>query len=106
MILSAIAGSGRAARASASAALFAFVERVDAVAVESAMPPKGSTRLARALRADVATITRGQPMRWVMVHELGLRHPDAGEAAIEAAIALAIDKGWMIGEARRRIASA
>ena len=64
--------------------------------------PKGSTKLARILRDDVAAITGGRPMRWVMVHELGLRHADAGAAAVEAAIALAIDKGWMIGEARRR----
>lgn len=61
-------------------------------------PPKGATKLARILRNDVAAITRGRPMRWVMVHELGLRHADAGEATVEAAIALAIDKGWMIGE--------
>jgi len=60
--------------------------------------PKGSTKLARILREDVVAITRGRPMRWVMVHELGLRHADAGEAAVNAAIALAIDKGWMVGE--------
>jgi hypothetical protein len=61
-------------------------------------PPRGSTRLARILRDDVAAITRGRPMRWVMVHELGLRHADADEAAVDAAIALAIEKGWMVGE--------
>lgn len=82
--------------------MFAFVERVTAAAVESIMPPKestpkGSTRLARLLRDDVAAITRGVPLRWVMVHELGLRHADAGEAAVDAAIARAIDKGWMTG---------
>jgi hypothetical protein len=60
--------------------------------------PKGSTKLARLLRDDVRAITRGRPMRWVMLHELGLRHPDVGEASLDAAIALAIDKGWMVGE--------
>jgi len=62
------------------------------------MPPKGSTKLARTLRDDVRAITGGVPMRWLSLHELGLRHPEAKPEAIEAAVALAIDSGWMIGE--------
>ena len=62
------------------------------------MPLKGSSKLARALRADVDAITRREPMRWVMVRELSLRHPDASEATIEQALALAIDKGRLAGE--------
>lgn len=52
---------------------------------------------ARALRDDVRAITRGKPMRWLMVHELGLRHPDASAEAIDGAIALAIANGWIKG---------
>ncbi len=58
-------------------------------------PPLG---LARKLRDEVFAITGGVPMRWVSVHELGLRHPDLTESAIDQAIAVAIAKGWMLGE--------
>lgn len=58
-------------------------------------PPLG---LARSLRDDVYRLTDGRPMRWILVHELHLRHPDRTLATIDAAIALAIAKGWMIGE--------
>lgn len=61
-------------------------------------PPKGSTKLARALRDDVKAISGGRNMWWVAVHELSLRHPDASEAAIDAAIELAIAKGWLDGD--------
>lgn len=61
-------------------------------------PPKGSTKLARTLREDVKAISRGRPMWWVSVSELSLRHPDSSEAAIDAAIALAIAKGWLEGD--------
>lgn len=63
--------------------------------MSSRKPPLG---LARTLRADVYRITDGRPMRWVMVHELGLRHPDASPGILDAAVALAIAKGWMTGE--------
>ena len=56
--------------------------------------------LARKIREDVRSITRGQPMRWVSVHELTLRHALVREEAVEAAVALAINKGWMIGEGK------
>lgn len=64
------------------------------------MPLKESAKLARTLRDDVRAIasTHDSRVRWVMVHELGLRHPEAGEGAIEAAIELAIAKGWLKGE--------
>lgn len=63
-------------------------------------PPKGSTKLARTLRDDVRAIasTFNSSIRWVMVHELGLRHPDASAEAIDAAIALAIASGWLKGD--------
>lgn len=54
--------------------------------------------LARKLRDEVRAITRGVPMRWVSVHELGLRHPDLTEDAVDQAIDVAIAKGWMLGE--------
>lgn len=53
---------------------------------------------ARKLRDDVRAITRGIPMRWVSVHELGLRHPDLSEVAIGQAISIAISRRWMLGE--------
>lgn len=56
--------------------------------------------LARKLRDEVFAITRGAPMRWVSVHELGLRHPDLTEAVIDQAVAIAIAKGWMLGEGK------
>lgn len=40
------------------------------------MPHKPPLGLARTLRDDVFKVTGGQPMKWVMVGELGLRHPD------------------------------
>ncbi len=58
-------------------------------------PPLG---LARRLRDDLYALTDGRPMRWIMVGELGLRHPDTALAALDAALALAIEKGWMTGE--------
>lgn len=39
-------------------------------------------------------------MRWVSVHELGLRHPDLSEESLDHAVALAIAKEWMLGEGR------
>lgn len=39
-------------------------------------------------------------MKWVIVGELGLRHPDTAITAPDAALALAIDKGWMTGEGK------
>jgi hypothetical protein len=60
-----------------------------------AKPPLG---LARTLRDDVYKVTAGRPMRWVMVGELGLRHPDTAMATLDAALTLAIEKGWMTGE--------
>ncbi len=53
--------------------------------------------LARSLRDDVYRVTDGRPMRWVMVDELRLRHADRTLAKIDAAVALAIGKGWMEG---------
>lgn len=58
-------------------------------------PPLG---LARKLRDDLYRITSGRPLRWIMVGELGLRHPDTTMTTLEAALALAIEKGWMTGE--------
>lgn len=62
------------------------------------MPRKPPLGLARTLRDDVYKVTAGQPMRWVMVGELGLRHPDTAIATLDAALELAIGKGWMTGE--------
>jgi len=61
------------------------------------MPSKGE-KTARNLRNEVDAITRGVPMRWVSVHELGLRHSDLTDAALDQAISVAIAKGWMLGE--------
>ena len=58
-------------------------------------PPLG---LPRQIRDDVYIATGGQPMKLVMVGELGLRHRDTPIPTLEAALALAIDKGWMIGK--------
>lgn len=60
--------------------------------------PKQPIALARKLRDDVYAITRGVPMRWVSVRELGLRHPELTEEAVDQAVAVAIAKGWMLGE--------
>jgi len=62
------------------------------------MPRKPPLGLARTLRDDLYKITDGQPMRWIMVGELGLRHPDTAMPTLDAALALAIEKGWMTGE--------
>lgn len=62
------------------------------------MPSKPPLGLARKLRDDVFKVTAGRPMRWVMVGELGLRHPDTALPTLDAALALAIEKGWMTGE--------
>ncbi|MGQ3300955.1 hypothetical protein [Reyranella sp.] len=51
-------------------------------------PPLG---LARTLRDDAYKVTGGQPMKWIMVGELGLRHPDTAMPTLDAA--LAIEKG-------------
>lgn len=61
----------------------------------SRKPPLG---LARTLRDDVFNVTGGQPMKWVMVGELGLRHPETAITTLDAALTLAIGKGWMTGE--------
>ena len=60
--------------------------------------PKPPLGLARKLRDDVYRVTAGRPMHWLMVDELWLRHPNTSAATLEAAVALAIAKGWMIGE--------
>ncbi len=57
-------------------------------------------KIARELRDEIYVITRGVPMRWVSVHDLGLRHPDLSEDEIDEALAEAIAKGWMLGEGR------
>lgn len=62
------------------------------------MPKNPPLGLARKLRDDVYAVTSGQPQRWVMVGELGLRHPDTALPTLDAALTLAIKNGWMIGE--------
>ena len=62
------------------------------------MPRKPPLGHARKLRDDVYKVTGGQPMKWVMVGELGLSHPDTATTTLDAALALAIGKGWMTGE--------
>lgn len=57
-------------------------------------------KTARLLRDEVRAITRGVPMRWVSVQELGLQHPDLSEQALDQAVAVAIAKGWMLGEGK------
>lgn len=57
-------------------------------------PPLG---LARKLRDDVYAVTVGRPMKWITVGELCLRHPHKSLPALEAALALAIARGWMEG---------
>lgn len=69
------------------------------VGVKSAhADPQTTLGLARMLRDDVYRVTAGRPLRWTMVGELGLRHPDTAMATLDAALALAIEKGWMTGE--------
>tara|TARA_B100001105_G_scaffold83733_1_gene66424 strand:- start:47 stop:226 length:180 start_codon:yes stop_codon:yes gene_type:complete len=46
-------------------------------------PPLG---LARKLRGDLHKITSGLPVKWVMVGELGLRHPDTAIETLDAAL--------------------
>lgn len=60
------------------------------------MPHEPPVSLACTLRDDIFKVTGGQPMRWIMVGELGLRHPDATIPTLDAAVALAIEK-WMTG---------
>lgn len=60
--------------------------------------PKGLTKLARDLRDDVKAISAGRPMWWVSVHELALRHAGHRPDTVKAAVALAIDKGWLHGQ--------
>lgn len=60
--------------------------------------PRLPLGLARKLRAEAYRITDGALMRWVMVHELGLRHPNSSQATLDTAISVAIHKGWMTGE--------
>lgn len=62
------------------------------------MPRKPPLGLARKLRDDVFAVTGGRPMQWVMVGELGLRHPDTPIETLDVALTLAIAKGWMTGE--------
>lgn len=54
--------------------------------------------LARKLRDDVKAIARGRDGWWVQVYELKLRHADEPPERIAAAIALAIDRGWLHGQ--------
>ena len=58
-------------------------------------PPKGSTRLARAIVGDVRAISGGRHQWFVSIHELGLRHARERPEAVDSAIALAIQKGWL-----------
>lgn len=37
-------------------------------------------------------------MKWLMVGELGLSYLDTALPTLDAALALAIEKGWMTGE--------
>jgi len=64
------------------------------------MPRKPPLGLADKLRDDVYKVTAGQPMKWIMVGELGLRHPHTAPATLDAALALAIGNGWMTGEGK------
>lgn len=54
------------------------------------MPRKPSLGLARKLRDDVYKVTGGQPMKWIIVGQLCLRHPDTSIETPDAALALAI----------------
>lgn len=60
--------------------------------------PKPPLGLARSLRYDLYALTVGRPIPWVQVHELGLRHPHSAIPTLEAAVALAIARGWMTGQ--------
>lgn len=64
------------------------------------MPHKPPLGLARKLRDDVYKVTGGQPMKWVMVGELGLRHPHTSIETLDAALGQAIGKCWMTGEGK------
>jgi hypothetical protein len=58
-------------------------------------PPKPPLGLTRKLRDDIYAITSGQPNKWVTVGELSLRHPNMSIIALDVALALALDGGWM-----------
>jgi hypothetical protein len=50
--------------------------------------------LARRIVADVARVTSERPMGWVMLHEVA-RHLKVDEASAEAAMRIAIGRGWL-----------
>ena len=59
--------------------------------------PKPPLGLDRSLRYDPNALTVGRAVPWVQVHELGFRHPHSAIPTLEAAVALAIARGWMTG---------
>lgn len=65
------------------------------------MPPrKELLGLACKLRDEIYKVTLGQPMRWMMVGELGLRHPDTAITTLDAALALTTESGCITGEGK------
>jgi hypothetical protein len=56
-----------------------------------------SERTALAVRDDVMRRTRGQPLHWVMVHDIA-EHLGLDDDVLQVAIRHAIDEGWIGGE--------
>jgi len=54
-----------------------------------------SVSLARRIVRDLMIYTRGQQQRWVPVERTGRRLPPRDHKATDAALALAIEKGWL-----------
>ncbi len=62
------------------------------------MHRKSPSSLARALRNDIFTVSGGSHDRLVQIAELGLRHPIFPIPVLEAALSIAIERGWLSGE--------
>ena len=59
-------------------------------------PPRRPDSLARRIVRDVMIYTRGQPRRWVPVQTVERRLELKDDKATDAALTVAIEKGWLL----------
>jgi hypothetical protein len=59
--------------------------------------PDDALGTARAMRDDVARVTRGRACHWVSVHDIAQRL-GLGDEASDAAVRCAIEQGWFIAD--------
>jgi hypothetical protein len=59
--------------------------------------PDDAYRTARAMREDVARVTRGRACHWVSVHDIAQRL-GLGDEVSDAAVRCAIEQGWFIAD--------